>query len=169
MDIVSILQKYGIPTYSMSLYTALPANATQRFPIGGNLPEVIGAIYGLSIYTDGVTPENNDLLTTTDAFNMYLSFKVSTDDFQEEIRLSDMVSFVAGTPVTTRPDPYLRVMIPNSIDLTKSMYLNPTLIPAGANNKTVALRVWYISVSSYRFLIEKGIVEDSGKLMKKGK
>lgn len=163
MNILDLLFAHSIPSYNLNIETTMQASV--QFPLGGNLPTNIGCIYGASVYTDGVNFSNNDLITTNDAFNMYVNFRMSTDDMIEQLRLSDLVNFVAGSPVTTRPYPFTQVLIPNRIDLTKSYYLNPTLIGPGGNNKTVVLKLWYISVGSWKYLNELGLIKDEGKMI----
>lgn len=153
---LEILFKLGIPTYSTTIYTPLPATPTLQNKIASQLPKSIGRIYGLQIYADTVTPDNKPLITTTDAQNLYITLKDGVNNFYEEVRLSDMLSEFAGVP-TTRPLNYLPVNIPRTIDLSTSFYLNPTLIP-GALNKTIALKLWYITPAVYDLMVEKKFV-----------
>ncbi len=158
MSILTKLFGLGIPTFTTTIYTPLPANAANSFQIGKEMPKSVGRIFGMAVYSDGVTPDGQDLITSTDAFNLYMNFKIGTSDFVEEHRLSDMLSFVAGSPVTTRSDPFMSVNIPNGLDLSVSKYLNPTGIVAGANNKTIALKLWYIGFNTYNEMLKQKIV-----------
>jgi hypothetical protein len=148
-----LLFKLGIPSYTTTLFTPIPATAVQQIQIAKQLPKSIGRIYGLSIYCDTVTPANDALITTTDAQNMYISLKDGTDLFYENVRLDDMLSTFTGVP-STRPQVYLPVSIQNEVDLSTSYYLNPTGIVAGANAKTIALKLWFIDKPTYNMMLK---------------
>lgn len=155
--IVDFLLRLGIPTYTTTIYSPLPINAStaQTFDIAKQLPTQIGRIFGMSVYTEGVTPDNKDNITTADAENLYLTFKDGATDFIEDLRLSDLVTNLTNSQ---RQLPYVPVNIPGGFDLSTSFYRNPTAITAGANNKTVALKLWFISVPTYNTMLKKGIV-----------
>lgn len=163
MDLLSLLFQKGIATYTTTIYTPIPANPAQSFQIGKDMPLQIGRIFGMAIYTDGLTPDQADLVTSTDAFNLYINLKVGSANFVEEHRLSDMISFVAGVPITTRSNPFMEVNIPDGLDLSTSKYLNPTGIVAGANNKTIALKLWYIGYETYNQLLKDNNVASFGE------
>lgn len=151
------LFKLGIPTYTTTIYSSLPVAAEQTIPIAKQLPTQIGRIYGMAIYADTVTPDNKPLITTTDAGNLYLTFKDGATNFFEDLRLTDMLSEFTGVP-SPRPNIYLPVNIPGGFDLSTSYYLNPTGIIAGVLGKTIALKLWFVSVTTYSTMLKKGLV-----------
>lgn len=157
--------KLGIPTLTTTIYSPIPATADNTIKIAVQLPTQIGRIYGLATYADSVTPAGQDLITTTDAQNLYLTLKEGMANFLEDVRLDDLLTSFSGTPVQ-RPYPYLPVNIPNTFDLSTSLYANPTNILAGANNKTIALKLWYISIDTYDRLVRTGILGVNGEFRK---
>jgi len=154
---LEILFKLGIPTYTTTIYTPLSVNGDLQLQIAKQLPKTIGRIYGLEIYADGVTPDRKQLITTTDAQNLYMTLKDGVNNFYEDVRLSEMLNQFSGVPVT-RPTTYLSVNIPNTIDLSTSFYTNPTGIVAGANSKTIALKCWYITADVYKTMAKNKMV-----------
>lgn len=155
-----LLIKLGIPTYSTTIYT--PITADVKIQIAKQLPTTVGMIFGLSIYCDTVTPDNKALITTSDAQNLYVSLVDGTNQFYQEVRLDDMLMEFAGVPAP-KPQNYLPVMIPNTIDLSTSFYLNPTGIGPGANTKTIALKLWYVTTPVYKHMVETGMVMVNAK------
>jgi len=164
--ILEMLMKLGVPTLTTTIYSPIPTTASQQIEIAKQLPTQIGRIYGMAIYCDSVTPDNKDLITTTDSQFLYLTLKEGMANFIEDLRLDDMVSVFSGSPVS-RPLPYLSVNIPNTFDLSTSFYANPTGILAGANNKTIALKLWYISIETYNKLVKQGILLKNGEVKEK--
>lgn len=154
---LQMLFKLGIPTYTTTIYSSLPVSSEVNIPIAKQLPTQIGRIYGMAIYCDSVTPDNKQLITTTDATNLYLTFKDGATNFFEDLRLTDLLSEFSGVP-SPRPNSYLPVNIPGGFDLSTSFYINPTGIVAGATGKTIALKLWYVSVPTYSTMLKKGMV-----------
>lgn len=154
---LQMLFKLGIPTYTTTIYSNLPTAAQAEIPIARQLPTQIGRIYGMATYADSVTPSNAPLITTTDCTNLYLTFKDGATNFFEDLRLTDLLSEFTGVP-TTRPQNYLACNIPGGFDLSTSFYSNPTGIVAGAAGKTIALKLWYVSVPTYSTMLKKGLV-----------
>lgn len=169
--IIEQLIKLGIPSYVTQIFTDIPTNAELNIQIAKQLPTQIGRIYGLSIYTDTVTPDNKPLITTTDAMNLYINLKHGATDFFENIRLDDMLSNFTGVP-TLPSQKWLPVNIPGDFDLSTSSYINPTSIvsaaaPAAAT--VIALNLWYISQKAYNTLEDQGLVLENGMLSDKAK
>jgi hypothetical protein len=150
---LQMLFKLGIPTYTTTIYSNIPSTAELNIPIAKQLPTQIGRIYGMAIYADSETPDNKTLISTTDAFNLYMTLKDGATNFFEEVRLTDMLTNFHNVPVT-RPTNYLEVNIPGGFDLSTSYYINPTGIVTG----TIALKLWYISVATYSTMMKKGLV-----------
>lgn len=161
--ILETLFKLGVPTLKTAIYTPLPATAELQVEIAKQLPTQIGRIYGLSIYTDTVTPDQKNLITTTDSMSLYLTLKEGMANFLEDMRLDDMLYTFTGVP-SNRPVNYFPCNIPNSFDLSTSFYSNPAGIVAGANNKTIALNLFYISIPTYNRLVKKNILMENGEL-----
>lgn len=155
-----ILVKYGIDSYRMSIYTPIPSTAEQQIPISKQIPQQVGLIFGLSTYTDTVTPANQNLITTTNAGNLYLTFKDGPTEFFQPIRLNEMIYDFIGFP-NTNQDRYMPVNINGNFDMSTSYYANPTNIVAGETNPFIALNLWYISTNSYVWLMENKIIEQN--------
>jgi len=149
MDFQSILFNLGCPTWVEDVQTTLPAVASAKQQIGNQLPTNIGYIYGLATYTDGVDADNNTLISTTDASNLYLTLQDGPTQFYQQIRLWDLLTVFAGTPVL-RPQPYTPVNIPY-FDLSKSFYQNPT----GVVDATIRLKLYYIQMDAWVVLKKK--------------
>ena len=165
--IIDMLMRLGIPTLTTTIYSPLSVAPEQSIKIAQQLPTQIGRIYGMAIYADGVTPDNKALITTSEAALIYLTLKEGMANFLEDLRLDDMLTVFSGAPVT-RPVPYLPVNVPNTFDLSTSQYSNPTGIVAGANNKTIALKLWYISIETYNRLLADGTLLKNGELARRG-
>jgi len=167
-----MLLHWGTPTYTTTLYTPLPAVAQTKLTIAKQLPTQIGWIYGFSIHCDTVTPDNDPLISTSEAQNLYMTLKHGATDFYEDVRLDDMLTVYGGTP-NQRPLNYLPASIPGDFDLSTSYYKNPTGIvtppPApGVGTLTIALQIWYISMVTYNTLIANGALGSMGLLNKPG-
>lgn len=154
---LEMLFKLGIPTYTTTIYSSIAATAEVQISIAKQLPTQIGRIYGMATYADSVTPDNKQLITTADASNLYLTFKDGATNFFEDLRLTDLLSEFSGVPAT-RLTNYLECNIPGGFDLSTSFYTNPTGIVAGLNGKTIALKLWYVSVPTYSTMLKKGLV-----------
>lgn len=151
----------GIPTYRVTIFTSIPTTPSQQITIAKTLPEQIGRIYGLSIYTDSVTPDNNPLITSTNSTELYLTFKIGNVSFFEKVRLDEMLfNNIATTPV--RDSNFMPVNIPSNISLDQSFYENPTLIASVDTTIQIALNLWYITTESYANLERYGCVGING-------
>lgn len=163
------LFEYGIDTYVMSLLTPLPVIAETNIPIAKQIPQQVGLIFGLSVYTDTVTPANQPLITTADAENIYLTFKDGPTEFFQPIRLDNLNFTFVGVP-NINPQRFMPVNIQGNFDLSTSFYANPTGVASVAPAvTTIMLNLWYISTESYLFLIEKGVVKQDPKQFLNGK
>jgi hypothetical protein len=147
MDIEAILFREGIATWLGDIVTSLPADnngaGSQKFQIGKNLATNIGFIYGLSMYADGTDPNGTQLITTTQAQNMYLGLYDGATNFIQYLRLSDLLNEFAGSPIV-RAQKYLPVNVP-VFDLSQSDYYNPNVYV----NATLRLKLWYITNSDF--------------------
>lgn len=171
MNIIQQLIYWGIPSYRTQIVTPIPTGITQEIQIAKQLPTQIGRIFGMSVYTDTVTPGNLPLITTADATNLYINIVHGATTFFENTRLDDLNFNPAGVPVLPA-DKWLPVNIPGDFDLSTSKYLNPTGIvsaaaPAAATQ--IWLNLWYISEQSYKTLQARGFVLVNGQgFVKKG-
>lgn len=159
-----ILFTYGIDTYLMSILTNLPAVGEAVNPIAKQIPQQVGLIYGLSTYTDTVSPTNQTLISSADAENIYLTFKDGPTEFYQPQRMDSLIFKSAGFP-NNNPNNYLPVFIQGNFDLSTSFYANPTAVIS----KTIMLNLHYISTESYVALMEKGVVLDDANRFLKGK
>ncbi len=163
MDVRTILFKAGIPTYISKIITSIPTGPASQLeiPISKTIPKQIGLIFGMAIYTDGVDPANNPLITSNDATNLYLNFKDGPTLFEDSLRLSDLNFNPSGFP-NVNDKRYLDVNIPGNFDISTSSYTNPTGIISNneSGKKTViTLQLWFISTDSYIWLMDKGYVD----------
>ena len=164
MNIIQQLIYWGIPSYRTSILTPLPSGVTAEIQIAKQLPTQIGRIFGLSVYTDTVTPANQPLITSADATNLYINLKHGATEFYETTRLDDLNFNPAGVPVLPA-DKWLPVNIPGDFDLSTSKYFNPTGIVSAAAPAAptfIMLNLWYISTEAYKTLQSKGYVLVNG-------
>lgn len=155
----SMLTKLGIPTLFTNLNILLSGATPQ--PLAQTMQTSIGRIYGISIYTDNVTYNNQPLITLANAANLYLSFVMGTNIFAGRFRLDDLV--YSDPSITNLTDTkYLPVNIPGSIDLDKSFIDNPTAI----NALNVSINLWYIDKNTYDYMEKQGIVFRNAHSMK---
>lgn len=162
MDFQTWLTSYGLNTYRTTIFTPIPSTPEAKIALPKQMPENIGRIFGLSIYADTVTPTGSLLPTTTQAQNLYMTFKDAATDFYENIRLDDMLFNFAGVP-TPSGIKFLWVNLPGQFDLSTSFFSNPTLIVSAAPPATpinIGLTLHYISTESNRRLLEAGIILD---------
>lgn len=163
------LFEYGIDTYLMSLQTVLPTTAENQIPIAKQIPQQVGLIYGLGIYTDGFTPANQPLITSTDAENIFLTFKDGPTEFFQPMRLDALIFKSSGFPLTSA-EQYFPVNISGNFDLSTSFYANPTgVVSTDDETKNIMLNLWYISTESYLFLMKQGVVKEDGNRFLRGK
>ena len=163
------LLEYGIDSYRMSILSPIPTTAEQQIPIAKQIPQQVGLIFGMSIYTDTITPAAQPLITTADAENLYLTFKDGPTDFLQPVRLDEMNYNFVGVP-NVNPQLYLPVNIQGNFDLSTSFYSNPSLIFSIAPAvTTIMLNLWYISTESYLFLIKQGVVKEDANRFLSGK
>jgi hypothetical protein len=147
MNIQSILFKMGIGTWVSDIITPVPSPiASTNFQVGKTLPTDVGFIYGLSVYADGVDSQNNPLISTTQAQNLFLCLQDGPTQFMEDIRLSDLLNEFAGSPVV-RPDKFTPVNIAK-FDLSKSSYKNPLSFTSGV----IHLKIWYVNSRDWAHL-----------------
>lgn len=144
-----LLFKLGIASWAQDIITPIPTTAATTFQIGKTLPTNVGFIYGLSTYADGLDPEGNTLITTTQAQGLYLNLQDGATQFFESIRMDDLLNTFAGTPVV-RPQKYMPVCIPD-FDLSKSVYQNPNSFISG----TIRLKIWYVQTKDWKHVKEK--------------
>lgn len=159
MNIQQWLLQLGIPSYRVSINTTVVNQA--KIEIAESMPNQIGWIYGLSVYTDSVTPENVAQITMANSRALYLNLKDAATDFFETIRLDELnyQSNAVGVPANNN-ERYTPVGIPGSIDLSQSYYFNPTIITSGV----IMLNLWYISDRSYSQLVNGKIIKKDGRI-----
>jgi len=163
------LFEYGIDTYLMSILTTVPTAADSQIPIAKQIPQQVGLIYGLGIYTDGFTPANQPLITSTDAENIFLTFKDGPTEFFQPLRLDALIFKSSGFPLTSA-EQYFPVNIQGNFDLSTSFYANPTgVVSTDEEVKVIMLNLWYISTESYLYLIDKKVVNEDAKRFLRGK
>ena len=142
MSITEILFRLGITTFVQDIITVLPATASTNFQVGKNLPTDVGFVYGLSTYADGLDPDGNTLITTTQAQGIYLTLQNGATQFLAQLRMDDLLNAYAGSPVV-RPDKFTPVNIP-LFDLSKSFYQNPNNYSSAIVQTSIRLKLWYI-------------------------
>jgi hypothetical protein len=154
-----LCRKYNIPTQFTNIIISFPISVQAKLVIPDKLQTNIGLIYGISIYTDTVTADNQTLITTTEAGLLYLVLKKGSADFIDSIRLDDLLFQFSGVP-TLPAEKYLNVHIPAPFSLDQSFIANPTGIvaPAPPGTKAIQLNLWYINMNIWR-MIEKEIPE----------
>lgn len=169
MTLEERLFNLGVPLYTQDIITNIPAAATGQIQIAKTLPTTVGWIFGLSTYADGVDSQNNTLITTTQASNLFMYLQNGPNQFIQEMRLTDLLYTYAGNPIV-RNTRYWEVNIPGNFDLSTSNFLNPTNIAspaAPAKPIVIRLKLWYIDKTSYKILEESGAVAilQNGKLV----
>lgn len=166
-SLMDALFEYGIDTYVSGIETSISTTNQREIPISKQISQPIGLIFGLSTYADTVTPANDPLISTTEAENLYLTFKDGPDEFFEPIRMDALIFNFSGFP-NTNANRYLHVNIQANFDLSTSFYSNPTgIVSDEEGTKTIMLNLWYISTESYLFLIDQGVVKiDPKKYLK---
>lgn len=155
-----ILVKTGIPSYVTNIISPIPLSNQLQIPIAKTIPQQIGYIYGLTILTDTSDPQNNNLITLTQAQLLYLVLKDGPTEFFQQIRLDQMVFTPAGFP-NLNPNNYMPVNIPGNFDLSTSYYQNPTGVVSVPDNPTttIMLQLWFISTESYEWLMKKNYID----------
>lgn len=151
----------GLRTRVQQVKTTL--NGQQSQPLGANLQTNVGLIIGLSVYTDGVDPTNQALISTAQSNVLYLQLVHGDKTIIQNLKLLDLLNQQAGTNII-RPDKYTDVLIRSEdLQLNVSQYLNPTLIGSATTTLAtpcVILNMWYIDISDYRRLQEHKIVKN---------
>jgi len=121
--------------------------------LGGTLQTDIGLIFGLSVYADSVDPSNIQLITTTQATQLYLNVITGGKNYIPALRLDDLLNVYAGSPIVQN-EIYRKVNIPYwAFDLNTSTISNPTLIGGAtggvASGPEVWINLYYIPKSQY--------------------
>ena len=151
----------GLRTRVQQVKTILSGQTQQN--LGANLQENVGLIIGLSVYTDGVDPVNQALITTAQSNVLYLNLVHGDRIVIQNIKLLDLLNQQAGSNII-RPEKYTDVLIRGQdLQLNTSQYLNPTLIGAGdptINTPCVTLNMWYIDITDYKRLVEHKVIKD---------
>lgn len=156
------LFEYAIDIYMMSIYTTMVAE--NQVIISKQIPQQVGLIYGLSIYTDGVTPTNDALITSVNAESLFLTFKDGPTEFFQPLRLDQLIFKSSGFP-NIDAEQYYPININGNFDLSTSFYANPLAIAAGK----VMLNLHYISTESFLYLMNNKIVKQDPEAFMKGK
>lgn len=148
-----LCRQYNIPTQFTNIVLTFPTTVQNKLTIPDKLQTNIGLIYGISIYTDTVTADNQTLITTTEAALLYLTLKKGSADFIDSTRLDDLLFQFSGVP-TLPADKYLPVHIPAPFSLDQSFISNPTGIvaPAAPATKAIQLNLWYINMNMYDWM-----------------
>ncbi len=157
-----MLMKLGIPTLFTNINVLLSGQTPQ--PLAAQMQKSVGRIYGLSIYTDTVTFNNQPLITTANATNLYITFVKGTNNFAGRFRLDDLNFNTLGA-IGAPSVKYLDVNLPGDggIDLDKSFIDNPTAIAA----VNINLNMWYIDKDTYDYMEKGGLVFRNAHSLKK--
>ena len=152
------LMKLGIPTFTDTYFTLLPTTATQQIKIGQDMPTPVGWIYGISLTTGGSHPTDptQPIITSAQAPNVYIYFKIATDLYMHNFRLDNYMMFSQADNQMNNQLRYLPVSIPAATDLKESYYLNPT----GITSTYVPLTIHYISLRDYRLMLAKNLMHN---------
>ncbi len=121
-------------TFIEEIEVTLPTPADVRIEIAQRMPQQIKVIYGVSAIVGGVTPDNQNIIVPGQDANLYLTLFDRTKKFVDQFRLDQLV-FSQDCE-----QKYLPVWIEGSIDLDRSLIINPTGIIANV----VVLYFWYV-------------------------
>lgn len=127
--------------YLASIATAV--TSARRINIDQRLPVNVGKIVGLAVQVDGVDETNTTLITLSNSSDLFLTVKRGVDTPIQAMRLSDLVFLPDpdGTSALTFGEKrFFRMDLPNTIELDKSFYDNPTGIASGR----ILLQIWYL-------------------------
>lgn len=165
--------RLGIPTYDTDIVINIPVSPSNLIDISKITQTDIGWIYGVSIDADSVDSQNNTLITTTQAQNLYIQWRNGTIDFAPESRLDTYLSVYAGVPVI-RPTKYYPMNIPATFadrgeggaaqhfDISTSKISNPTGIIsplAPASPIVIRIKLWFITTAAATKLAKHGYFE----------
>jgi hypothetical protein len=168
MDFQTNLLRLGLNSYRTTAFVPIPTGGQQKIPVGKTMPTNVGRIWGMSIYADTIGPNGETLITTTQAQNLYLTFKDSSTEFFETVRLDEMLFNFAGVP-TPSGQKWLPVNLPGQFDLSTSFIQNPTLIASPAppvQPIVIPITIWFISYKSNAKLLNEGFILDEVENLK---
>ena len=163
----SLLIRNRLPVLHYPIYTAIPPTpGQQRINITQIMPTQVGLIYGISIDTNGVTPNNVPLITTQNSADLYLTLRQGSSDFILDLRLINALFIETATVLPggavqiENPYRFLSVNIPGDISLDQSYYSNPTtIVPGlGAPGLFIKLNLWYCTWANLKYLESKGAI-----------
>lgn len=156
-SILNQMFRLGIPTYVQSIFSTVAA--TPSIDIAKQMPTQIGWIYGLSIYVDGVSPDNFALITLADAQSLFLLLKQGKENIVEVLRLDEFL--FTSTQNIGCDERFYRINIwADNLSFDQSKYLNPTNIASGV----IMLQLHYISIEDRDYLRSIGYLGIDGKI-----
>jgi hypothetical protein len=161
----TLLLKWGIPTYIYNVNTVLAGKLQEK--IGDTLEVTVGWVYGLSVNVDGVLPDNSaPLISSNIVGDFYLTLKYGQSLYVNALRLNHLVydyrTTGTGQLISTNSRKYFPVNVPVNTDLKQSYYSNPLVQTGGDVAAAISLNLFYIDVTAYTFLVNKGIVLQNG-------
>lgn len=149
-----IIARLGIPTLQTTIYTSITTEATIK--LGAQLPENVGAIYGLAVDVGGKKKDSNatNNITWTESLNLFLTLKHGSTFFINGIRLDRLV-YVQGNSNMDNPLRYFPCLIPAPFALDESQYFNPTAI---GTTPSVGLNLFYITPMHVQYMVQQGLL-----------
>lgn len=154
--IEEFLFKAGIPTYKTNLITQI--TSAKSINLGAQAPTNIGWIYGMSLLVGGTDYQGNTLISLADAGNLWLNLLIQTNNFTQNLRLSNLV-YQQPNITRTQDKNYCPVSVPLELDWKQSTIANPTGIASGYVN----LDMYYIDIPSYNNLKQSGMIWVNGQ------
>lgn len=119
---------------------AIPLDGSSQIQISQRLTQNILKLYGVACYTDpGLAPNGDNLISSADAANLYLTIFQGKNQQIQQLRISDLV-YDVNAQTRSGENKYLTVNIDQTIDLDKSFIDNPSNVAA----VTLLLAFWYI-------------------------
>lgn len=177
MELEELFLRLGLVTFTADVVTNIPTQNSNQIQIAKFLQTDIGFIYGLSTYADSTDPQGNTLVSTTQCQNLWLTLKNAATEFGPNIRLDDLLTVFAGTPIV-RNQRYLPYRIPcyfkdpvtnemgKHFDISTTYFTNPTGIVSSSNTGvppiTIRLKLWYINSYDTTELVAKGMFTKLG-------
>jgi hypothetical protein len=161
------LLKHGCKTRVLQIKTVLNAQNSQN--LGSQLQTNVGLIFGLSVYADGIDFANQTLITSNQAYSLFLNLVHGDKEIIQQFRLVDLLNQVNGSPLD-RSAKYTEFIIKaEDLQLDISQYLNPLLIGGAASLATpaVVLNLWYINRYDRMMLQNNGILLEIDRLSEK--
>jgi len=155
--IEEMFMRWNVATRTQYIKMNLDGSNQQEFT--GKLPTDIGQIFGLTLYADSVNNAGIQLISTTQAQNLWLNIFKGATQVIKPIRSDDMLNVYGGSPLV-REKKYLPVSIPwYDFSLDQSFINNPLLYAGTTDDPLqVYIALWYIPVNQWNDLQSRGMI-----------